>query len=73
MFGYPREELAGQLVEILVPDAIKAAHPVLRAGYAADPQPRPMAAGLQLSGRRRDGTTFFFTLQAAKLTTPPEK
>ena len=58
LFGYRREELAGQLVEILVPDAVKAGHPGLRAGYAADPQRRPMAAGLELSGRRRDGTTF---------------
>ena len=58
LFGYPREELAGQPVEILVPDVIKAAHSGLRAGYAADPQPRQMGAGLDLSGRRRDGTTF---------------
>jgi len=58
LFGYPRDELAGQLVEILVPDAIKAGHPGLRAGYAADPQPRQLGAGLELSGRRRDGTTF---------------
>ena len=58
LFGYPREELAGQPVEILVPDAIKAGHPDLRAGYAADPRPRQMGAGLDLSGRRRDGTTF---------------
>ena len=58
LFGYPREELAGQLVEILVPDALKTAHRGLRAGYAADPQRRPMGAGLELSGRHRDGTTF---------------
>jgi PAS domain S-box-containing protein len=58
LFGYPREELAGQPVEILVPDAIKAGHPALRAGYTADPLPRQMGAGLDLSGRRRDGTTF---------------
>ena len=58
LFGYPREELAGQPVEILVPDASKAAHSGLRAGYAADPRPRQMDAGLDLSGRRRDGTTF---------------
>ena len=58
LFGYPREELAGQPVEILVPDAIKAGHPALRAGYTADPTPRQMGAGLDLSGRRRDGTTF---------------
>jgi PAS domain S-box-containing protein len=58
LFGYPREELAGQPVEILVPDAIKAGHPALRAGYAADLRPRLMGAGLDLSARRRDGTTF---------------
>ena len=58
LFGYPREELAGQPIEILVPDASKAVHSGLRAGYAADPQPRQIGAGLDLSGRRRDGTTF---------------
>jgi PAS domain S-box-containing protein len=58
LFGYPREELAGQLVEILVPDAVKAAHSRLRVGYAADPQPRQLGGGLDLSGRRHDGTTF---------------
>jgi PAS domain S-box-containing protein len=58
MFGYPREELTGQLVEILVPDAAQAGHPGLRAAYTADPQPRQLGADLELSGRRRDGTTF---------------
>ena len=58
LFGYSRDELAGQLVEILVPDAIKAGHPARRAGYVADPQPRPMGAGIELAGRRRDGSTF---------------
>jgi PAS domain S-box-containing protein len=42
LFGYRREELTGQPVEILVPDAIKAVHPAHRAGYVADPQPRQM-------------------------------
>jgi PAS domain S-box-containing protein len=58
LFGYPREELAGQPVEILVPDTAKAGHCGLRAGYGADPRRRPMGAGPQLSGRRRDGSTF---------------
>ena len=58
LFGYPREELLGQPVEILVPDASKASHSGLRAGYTADPVPRLMGADLELSGRRRDGTTF---------------
>ena len=58
LFGYRREELAGQPVEIVVPDAVKAAHPGHRAGYVADPQSRPMGEGRDLHGRRRDGGTF---------------
>ena len=58
LFGYRRDELAGQPVEILVPDAIKASHPEHRAAYVADPRPRQMGAGLELAGRRRDGSTF---------------
>ncbi len=58
LFGYRREDLTGQPVEILVPDTARAAHPALRAGYADDPRPRAMGAGIELSGRRRDGSTF---------------
>ncbi len=58
LFGYGRDELVGRLVEILVPDAIKAVHPAHRARYVADPQPRQMGAELELAGRRRDGSTF---------------
>ena len=45
LFGYGRDELVGQPVEILVPDAIKAVHTAHRAGYLADPQPRPHGRG----------------------------
>jgi PAS domain S-box-containing protein len=58
LFGYGREELAGQAVEILLPGAIKTSHPARRAECLADPRPRPMGAGLDLVGRRRDGSTF---------------
>jgi hypothetical protein len=58
LFGYGRDELVGQPVEMLVPDAVRDIHPGHRAGYLADPAPRPMGAGLELAGRRRDGTTF---------------
>jgi two-component system, cell cycle sensor histidine kinase and response regulator CckA len=58
LFGYSRAELVGQPVELLVPDAVREAHPGHRAGYVADPTPRPMGAGMELAGRRRDGTTF---------------
>jgi PAS domain S-box-containing protein len=56
LFGYSRDELVGQPVEMLVPDAVRGIHPGLRAGYTASPQPRPM--GADLTGRRRDGSTF---------------
>jgi PAS domain S-box-containing protein len=58
LFGYQRAELIGQPVEILVPDAARAAHPGHRAGYVADPRHRPMGAGMPLAGRRRDASTF---------------
>ncbi len=58
LFRYRRDELTGQPVEILVPDAIKTGHPARRAGYLTDPRPRPMGEGLELAGRRRDGSTF---------------
>ena len=58
LFGYRRDDLVGQPVEILVPDAVRAVHPGHRAGYVADPRPRPMGAGMELAGRRRDGSTF---------------
>ena len=58
LFGYGRDELVGQPVEMLVPDVVRDVHPGHRAGYVADPRPRPMGAGMELAGRRRDGSTF---------------
>jgi PAS domain S-box-containing protein len=58
LFGYPREDLLGQDVEILVPQRFHAAHPGHRVGYFAEPRTRPMGAGLDLLGRRRDGSEF---------------
>jgi hypothetical protein len=58
LFGYRREDLVGQPVDILVPEGARAMHARHRAGYMANPQRRPMGPGMQLSGRRRDGSTF---------------
>jgi PAS domain S-box-containing protein len=58
LFGYRREELVGQLVEMLVPDAARPSHPGHRSRYMDNPKPRPMGARMELFGRRRDGTTF---------------
>jgi PAS domain S-box-containing protein len=58
VFGYTREELVGQPVEILVPERLRELHPSHRARYFAEPLPRPMGAGTQLAARRKDGTEF---------------
>jgi PAS domain S-box-containing protein len=58
MFGYPREELLGQPIEILVPERFRDAHVKHRDRYFGDPHTRPMGAGLELFGRRKDGTEF---------------
>ncbi|MEV5432667.1 PAS domain S-box protein [Streptomyces sp. NPDC052701] len=58
LFGYRREELLGHPVELLVPHRFRAHHTRHRGGYAANRQVRPMGAGLELRGRRRDGTEF---------------
>jgi PAS domain S-box-containing protein len=58
LFGYHRDELLDQRIEILVPDRARHLHPAHRTGYFTQPQPRPMGAGMQLAARRKDGTEF---------------
>jgi formate hydrogenlyase transcriptional activator len=57
-FGYERSELMGQTVEMLVPERFRKTHPAHRAHYRAEPHTRPMGAGLELFGQRKDGTEF---------------
>ena len=58
MFGYTRRELLGQEVEMLLPEEIRIRHIGHRAAFAANPELRPMGSGLELMGRRSDGTMF---------------
>jgi PAS domain S-box-containing protein len=58
LFGYARVELVGEPVEMLVPERFRAAHGAHRTEYFGDPRTRPMGAGLELFGRRRDGVEF---------------
>jgi PAS domain S-box-containing protein len=58
LFGYQREELYGQPVEILIPDRFRSRHSGLREGYTAAARTRPMGAGVDLYARRKDGSEF---------------
>jgi diguanylate cyclase (GGDEF)-like protein/PAS domain S-box-containing protein len=58
LFGYAREELLDQPVEILLPGAAAARHRDHRAAYFGEPRPRPMGSGMELFARRADGTAF---------------
>ncbi len=58
LFGYARQELLGQPVEILIPERFRARHPGHRAAYFMDARPRLMGTGLELSGLRKDGSEF---------------
>jgi len=58
LFGYTRDELVGQPVEILVPDRQRSQHHHHREGFIQQPKVRRMGAGLDLFGRRRDGSEF---------------
>jgi PAS domain S-box-containing protein len=58
LFGFQREELMGQAVETLVPVRFRGKHRGHRAGFMGHPQVRPMGAGLELFGLRRDGSEF---------------
>lgn len=58
LFGYRREELLGQTIELLAPERLRAAHILERRGFTARPAPRQMGANRDLFGRRKDGTEF---------------
>ncbi len=58
IFGYEKDELIGQKIEILLPESIRAAHVKHHEGYVKSPKIRPMGTGLDLKSRRKDGSNF---------------
>lgn len=58
LFGYTIEEMTGQAIELLMPDAFRAAHVKHRGNYSGAPHARPLVSGLDLKGQRKNGETF---------------
>jgi PAS domain S-box-containing protein len=69
VFGYARDELLGEHVEMLLPAPLRDTHAGHRAGYFADPHTRAMGLGLDLVGRRKDGTEFPVDISLSALDT----
>ncbi len=67
MFGFEPGTLPGEQMEVLVPERLRLRHRGHRASFAADPQTRPMGVGLELTGRRRDGSELPVDISLAPL------
>jgi PAS domain S-box-containing protein len=69
LFGYQRDELVGQPVDMLVSERARGSHVGQRATYAADPVPRAMGGGLDPTGRNKDGAEFPVGISLSSLET----
>lgn len=67
MFGYPAGTLEGKPIEVLVPARLRHSHRRQRAAFSADPHVRHMGSGLDLRGRKSDGTEILLDISLAPL------
>ena len=72
LFSYPRHELIGKSIDMLVPDDLRTAHQGNRASYLQDARTRQMGAGLDLRGVRKDGSEFPISLSLSPTRTGKE-
>lgn len=69
LFGYAREELLGEPVELLLPSGVRGQHAAHRAAYFTDPRARPMGAGLELYAVDKAGREFPVEISLSPLET----
>lgn len=69
MFGYNRDEMIGQPVEMLMPERYRNAHVDHKKNFFAHPKTREMGVGMELFGKRKDGTEFFVEISLSPLET----
>ncbi|MCA9522546.1 MAG: PAS domain S-box protein [Myxococcales bacterium] len=70
LFGYPREELLGRSIELLIPERFRGAHPTFRRGFVGRPSVRAMGVGRDLFGRRKDGSEVPVEIGLTPVVTP---
>jgi PAS domain S-box-containing protein len=73
LFGYRRDEMVGQRIEMLMPQRYRGGHVGHREGYVREARTRPMGAGLDLYGLRKDGTEFPVAISLSPTGTGDEK